>query len=65
MKNKERENIIQNSIKEYKNSTSKESILNAINMMENAYVMCSKWNVNGIEQLRKIIIEAKEKYNIN
>jgi len=64
MTNKERENIIQNTIKQYNNSTSKESILSAVNMMENTYIAYSKWNVNGIEELRKIIIEAKEKYNI-
>ncbi|MFA7675365.1 MAG: hypothetical protein WCY38_04800 [Endomicrobiia bacterium] len=64
MTNKERENIIQNAIKQYNNSTSKESILSAVNMMENTYIAYSKWNVNGIEELRKIIIEAKEKYNI-
>lgn len=32
-------------------------------MMENVYIMCSKWNVNGIEELRKTITEAYKKVN--
>jgi len=61
MTNKDREKIIENAIREYKNSESKKNIENALNMMENVYTMCSLWSVKGIEQLRQTIFEAENK----
>lgn len=67
MTNKEREQIIEIALRDYNMAVSgfqiqKPRIINAINMMENAYIMCSMWNVKNIEELRQAIIEAKSKY---
>lgn len=61
MTNWDREKIIENAIREYKNSESKKSIENALNMMENVYIMCSLWSVKGIVQLKQNICEAENK----
>lgn len=61
--NKERERIIQNALTQYKKSHSKYEIKNALNMMENVFIMCNSWNVKGISQLQMSMNEAKEKLN--
>lgn len=63
MTNKERERIIQNALIEYQNSYTRYQIENALNMMENVFIMCSSWNVKGISQLQMSMNEAKEKLN--
>lgn len=63
MTNKERERIIQNALIEYQNSYTRYQLENALNMMENVFVMCSPWNVKGISQLQISIKEAKKKLN--
>lgn len=63
MANREREKIIQNALTQYKNSYSKYQLENALNMMENVFMMCSPWNVKGISQLQISIKEAKKKLN--
>ena len=65
MRDKHKEKVIEVAIQNYKDSVAfgfSSSTKNAINMMEDAYYMCSGFNIDGISELRKIIDEAKEKY---
>lgn len=68
MTNREREQIIDIAIRDYNNAISnpstnrKQKIAFAINMMENAFIMCSIWNVKGIEELRQTIIKANARF---
>ena len=65
MRDKHKEKVIEVAIQNYKDSVAfgfSSSTKNAINMMEEAYYMCSGFNIDGISELRKIIDEAKEKY---
>lgn len=65
--NKDRETIIDNSIREYKNTImfdiDKDRLSNVINEMENVRIMCLPWNVKGICKLEETIKEAKERLN--
>ena len=64
MRDAHKELVIKTAIQEYRNSVLfgfSSSTAHAINMMENAYIMCSG-NIEGIEKLRRTILEAKEKY---
>ena len=64
MRDTHKELVIKTAIQEYKNSVLfgfSRSTVHAINMMENAYIMCSG-NIEGIEELKKTIQDAKEKY---
>lgn len=61
MTNKERERIIQNALTQYKKSHSKYEIKNALNMMENVFIMCNSRNIKGISQLQIAINDAKNK----
>ena len=64
MRDAHKELVMKTAIQEYKNSVLfgfSRSTAHAINMMENAYIMCSG-NIEGIEELRRTIQEAKEKY---
>ncbi len=65
MRDAHKELVIKTSIREYENSVLfglSSSTAHAINMMENAYIMCSAYNIKGIEELRRTIKEAKEEY---
>lgn len=65
MKDAHKEKVIKTAIQEYKNSVLfgfGSNTAHAINMMEEAEYMCSPFNIKGIEELRKTIKEAKEKY---
>ena len=65
MRDRHKEKVIEVAIQNYKDSVAfgfSSSTKNAINMMEEAYYMCSGFNIDGISELRKIIDEAKEKY---
>lgn len=67
MRDSHKESVIKTAIQEYKNSVLfgfSSSTAHAINMMENTFIMCSG-NIEGIEELRKTIKEAKEKYKMN
>lgn len=63
--NKDREAIIKNSIRAYRNTImfgiDKDRLSNVINEMENVRIMCLPWNVKGICELEETIREAKEK----
>lgn len=63
--NKDREKIIENSIRAYRNTImfgiDKDRLSNVINEMENVRFMCLPWNVKGICKLEETIKEAKEK----
>ena len=64
MRDTHKELVIKTAIQEYKNSVLfgfSSSTVHPINMMENAYIMCSN-NIEVIEELRRTILEAKEKY---
>lgn len=64
MRDAHKELVMKTAIQEYKNSVLfgfSRSTAHAINMMENAYIMCSS-NIEGIEELRRTIQDAKEKY---
>lgn len=58
---KEYEKIIQNALIQYKHSYSKYEIENALNMMENVFIMCNSRNIKGISQLQISINDAKNK----
>lgn len=60
-----KENVIKTAIQEYKNSVLfgfGGNTANAINVMENAFIMCSPFNIQGVAKLQETIKEAKEKY---
>lgn len=63
--NKDREAIIKNSIRAYRNTImfgiDKDRLSNVINEMENVRIMCLPWSVKGICELEETIREAKEK----
>lgn len=64
MRDAHKELVMKTAIQEYKNSVLfgfSRSTAHTINMMENAFIMCS-CNIEGIEELRRTIQEAKEKY---
>lgn len=64
IKDAHKELVMKTAIQEYKNSVMfgfSRNTAHAINMMENAYIMCSG-NIEGIAELERIIKEAKEKY---
>ena len=63
MTNKEREQIVQNALMQYENSHTKYQLENALNMMENVFIMCGSWNFKGTSQLQTSINEAKNKLN--
>ena len=65
MRDSHKELAIKTAIQEYKNSVLfgfSSSTAHAINMMEEAYYMCSAYNIKGIAELKETIKEAKEKY---
>lgn len=65
MRDKHKETVIRTAIQECKNSVLfgfSSSTPHAIVMMEDAYAMCSAYNIDGIAELRKTIRNAKEKY---
>lgn len=65
MRDSHKELVIKTAIQEYKNSVLfgfSSSTAHAINMMEEAYYMCSAYNIKGIAELKETIKEAKEKY---
>ena len=54
MRDAHKELVIKTAIREYENSVLfgfSSSTAHAINMMENAYIMCSAYNIKGIEEL--------------
>lgn len=64
MRDSYKELVIKTAIQEYKNSVLfgfSSRTAPAIIMMENAFIMCSG-NIEGVEELRRTIREAKEKY---
>lgn len=65
MRDAHKELVMKTAIQEYKNSVlfgfSRNTAL-AINMMENAFIMCSPFNIQGVAELQKTIKKAKEKY---
>ena len=63
MTNKERAELIQNAIRGYKlakESENAKKIKYAINEMENVFIAISIWGVSGTEELRQMILSAKE-----
>ena len=65
MRDLHKEKVIKTAIQEYKNSVLfgfGSNTANAINVMENAFIMCSPFNIQGVAELQKTIKEAKEKY---
>ena len=59
-----KEEVIKTAIQEYKNSVLfgfGSNTANAINVMENAFIMCSPYKIKGEAELQKTITEAKEK----
>ena len=63
MVDKHKEKVIKVAIQEYKNSILfgfSSSTPHAINMMEEAFYMCSPFNIKGIAELKKTIEEAKK-----
>lgn len=65
MRDKHKEKVIEVAIQNYKDSVAfgfSSSTKNAINMMEDAYYMCSGFNIDGISELRKL--SMKQKRNI-
>lgn len=63
MTNKERAELIQNAIRDYKaakESGDTQKIRNAVNDMENTFAAVCLWGVPGTEELRQMILSAKE-----
>lgn len=63
MTNKERAELIQNAIRDYKaarESGDAQKIRHAVNDMENTFSAVCLWGVPGTEDLRKMILSAKE-----
>lgn len=63
MTNKERAELIQNAIRDYKaakESGDAQKIRHAVNDMENAFAAVSLWAVPETEELRQMILSAKE-----
>ena len=63
MTNKERAELIQNAIRDYKaakESGDTQKIRNAANDMENTFFAVCLWGVPGTEELRQMILSAKE-----
>ena len=63
MTNKERAELIQNAIRDYKaakESGDTQKIRNAVNDMENTFSAVCLWAVPGTEELRQMILSAKE-----
>ena len=65
MRDKHKETVIKTAIQNYKHSLSfgfSSQTPKAIEMMEQAYHMCSPFNIEGISELGKVIASAKETY---
>ena len=65
MRDSHKELVIKTAIQEYENSVLfgfSGSTAHAIDMMEEAYYMCSAYNIKGIAELKETIKEAKEQY---
>lgn len=63
MTNKEREQLIKNDLRDYhtaKRSGDLNKIARAIHNMENTYIAVCLWSVPGSEELRQVILAAKE-----
>lgn len=63
MTNKERTKLIQNAIRDYKaarESEDAQKIRHAVNDMENTFATVCLWSVPGTEELRQMILSAKE-----
>ena len=63
MTNKERAELIQNAIRDYKaakESGDTQKIRNAVNDMENTFSAVCLWAVPGTEELRQMILSAKK-----
>lgn len=63
MTNKERTELIQNAIRDYKaarESGDAQKIRYAVNDMENTFAAVCLWGVPGTEELRQMILSAKE-----
>lgn len=63
MTNKERAELIQNAIRDYKaakESGDTQKIRNAVNDMENTFSAVCLWAVPGTEELRQMILSANE-----
>lgn len=57
-----KEKVIKTAIQEYKNSVLfgfGSNTANTINVMENAFIMCSPFNIQGVAELQKTIKKAK------
>ena len=62
MTNKERAELIQNAIRDYKaarESEDSQKIRHAVNDMENTFAAVSLWAVPGTEELRQMILSAR------
>ena len=65
MRDKHKEKVIEVAIQEYQHSIAfgfSSSTPQAIYNMEQAYHMCSSFNIKDIDKLLALINEAKEKY---
>lgn len=65
MRDKHKEQVIQTAIQEYRDSCCfgfGSRTAHTISMMEEAYYMCSLYNIRGIADLKRTIEEAKKKW---
>ena len=65
MRDKHKEQVIQTAIQEYRDSCCfgfGSRTAHTISMMEEAYYMCSLYNIRGITALKQTIDEAKDKW---
>ena len=62
MKDLHKEQVIKIAIKEYKTAKvrgDKREINHAINMLGNVYIMCAPFNIDGIEEVRQLILSER------
>jgi hypothetical protein len=63
MRNLYKEKVVKTAIQEYKDSVLfgfGSDTANAINVMENAFIMCSPFNIEGIAELQKQLKKQKK-----
>jgi hypothetical protein len=54
--------VVENALREYKNSIpfiTEQRKLDVINMLENVYVMCSLFNIKGVDNIKQILLKEQ------
>jgi hypothetical protein len=60
-----KEEIVKIALREYENSKpfeNEDDKLEVMDMLENVYIMCAKWNIEGIQKIQEILLKEKDIY---